>query len=287
MSMLITIISIIATAIISIFIARWQMRKNQVVHYFINSYDIGKGLTDDFPNFQLYYGNEMLSDNVKVLKGGFVNIGKKDIGDDGKTTEINLNLPKGCIVKAVKVSPFENGLIVDCPDINKVSQNVEKQKNENKMSFVIDGVFKTKEWFNYTAIIEAPKDMNSYMYRQLKLEHRIKDTKIKHLYLGPYYKNRLPLSNTMILLSILYVLLFLSLMVYTCLKPVDLYRIFAPYQGVNTYITSILFLALIIAFVYCSLILWTRWGRSGRVINILTEKHKSSDYSYMESLFIG
>ena len=72
------IISVISTAIISIAIANWQMKKNKVVHFYVNSYDIGKGLSNEFPDFQLHYGGKQLVDNVKVLKGGFMNIGRND-----------------------------------------------------------------------------------------------------------------------------------------------------------------------------------------------------------------
>ena len=52
--MITAIISIIAGAIISYFIAKWQMKKNKIVHFSINSYDIGKGLSDEFPEFKSY-----------------------------------------------------------------------------------------------------------------------------------------------------------------------------------------------------------------------------------------
>lgn len=77
--MVTTIISIILSAIIAFFIAKWQMKKNKIVHFSINSYDIGKGLSNEFPEFQLHYDGENLSNNVMVLKGGFMNVGRNDI----------------------------------------------------------------------------------------------------------------------------------------------------------------------------------------------------------------
>ena len=143
-----TIISIIASGVIAYLIARWQMKKNQIDHYFINSYDIGKGLTDDFPDFALHYGYEVLSNNVMVLQGGFMNTGRNDIGERDKKTEIKLVLPEGCAVKAVKVSPSVNGLKVCIED----SQRIEEKKRNDELCFEIDGVMKSKEWFNYIAI---------------------------------------------------------------------------------------------------------------------------------------
>ena len=74
-----TILSIIVSSIITFFIAKWQMKKNKIVHFSVNSYDIGKGLSNEFPDFQLHYGGEDLTDNVMVLKGGFMNTGRNDI----------------------------------------------------------------------------------------------------------------------------------------------------------------------------------------------------------------
>lgn len=175
------IISIVATAIVSVLIARWQMKKNQIDHYFINSYDIGKGLTDDFPEFQLHYGNEVLTNDVKVLKGGFINTGRNDIGENGKRTEIKMLLPEGCIVKDVKVFPLERGLVV-----NQFKCEYEKK---NEIVFCIDGLFKSDECFSYSAIIEAPTE-NKLLYDELKFEHRIKNTKeIQSYYVGLYDSN--------------------------------------------------------------------------------------------------
>ena len=47
-----TILSIIVSSIIAFFIAKWQMKKNKIVHFSVNSYDIGKGLSNEFPDFQ-------------------------------------------------------------------------------------------------------------------------------------------------------------------------------------------------------------------------------------------
>ena len=71
--MLEIIVSIVATAIVSIMIARWQMRKNEITHFFVNSFNVGKGLHNEFPQFNLTYEGEELSNEVLVLKGCFLN----------------------------------------------------------------------------------------------------------------------------------------------------------------------------------------------------------------------
>jgi hypothetical protein len=172
-----TIISIvlgIAGIIFTYFIARWQMKKSRIDHYLINSYDIGKGLTDEFPGFSLHYGNEVLSKNVKVLKGGFINIGRNDIGDDDRTTDIRIILPEGCVVKAVNVCPLGSGLIV--------KSRIDEEKR-NVICFRVEGLLISKECFDYTAIIEAPDDMNN-IDNKLVFNHRIKNTTIQNTYIG-------------------------------------------------------------------------------------------------------
>lgn len=280
------IISIVATAIISVLIAIWQMKKNRIDHYFINSYDIGKGLTDEFPDFSLHYGDEMLVNNVKVLQGGFMNTGNRDIGDDGKLTGFKLILPNGCVVKNAKVSPLKNGLKVNCPIKNEDCWIIEQKREENELCFEIDGVMKSKEWFNYTAIIETPNGMGD-LYKQLGLDHRIKDTTLRHLYLGPYYKKKLSSSKTMVIMSVLYFPLFLSMIIFICLKPEHLFNAFDFTKVNNLFVFMILFMGQIILSGICFAVLAERWGRRGRVANELMKKKSSSDYYLFESLFVG
>lgn len=174
------IISIIISGIIAFLIAKWQMKKNRIDHYIINSYNIGKGLTDDFPEFQLHYGEEVLSDNVKVIQGGFINTGRNDIGDDGKHIDIKLLLPDGCLVKAVKINPLVSGLAVQ--------QVVDKNVINNIAVFSIDGVFKTDECFEYKIIADVPENIEN-VEDKLSFEHRIKNTKdIQNVFVGRFQK---------------------------------------------------------------------------------------------------
>ena len=165
------IISIIATAIISIIIAKWQMKKNKIVHFTINSYDIGKGLSDEFPKFKLQYDSETLSKNVSVLKGGFMNTGKNDI----EQPDFTLILPKDCVVKTIKITPSTNNL--------KVKATIDEEKT-NAIQFTIDGIFISDEYFEYTAIVEVPERLGD-LDDSLTFNHRIKNTeKINNIYVG-------------------------------------------------------------------------------------------------------
>ena len=195
------IFSIIVTAVISIIIARWQIKKNRIVHFYSNSYDIGKGLSNEFPDFQLHYGGEKLVDDVKVLKGGFMNIGRKDIDGLKGEYDIKLILPEGCKIKAFTISPSTEDLVV--------TANNDKE-NDNILCFGVNDVLKTDEYFKYSAIVEAPKDIK-YLYDKLKFHHRILNTeKIRNVYLGqqrPLFSKKIitGLISIMVLLSIIFI----------------------------------------------------------------------------------
>jgi hypothetical protein len=169
-AIVIAIISIIAGAGISFLIAKWQMRRKKIVHFFVNSYEIGKGLSIEFPEFQLTYKGEGLSDNVCVIKGGLMNIGKKDIDGLKGESDIIMNLPQGCNVRALKVRPSNGQLYI------------KTNFNENSIDFGINELFVSDEYFEYTAIVE-----NIDNPPNVKFSHRIKDTKkeIENIVVGP------------------------------------------------------------------------------------------------------
>ena len=199
------IISIIATAIISVLIANWQMKKNKIVHFTINSYDIGKGLSDEFPEFKLQFDGETLSKNVSVLKGGFMNTGRNDI----EKPEFTLNLPKGCVVKTIKVTPLTNNL--------KVKATINQEKT-NSIQFVIEGIFISDEYFEYTAIVEVPKEIGN-LVDKLTFQHRIKNTeKINNAYVGQYQRVAKRKKHVNIV-TFCYTLLFIPLILLLCLYP--------------------------------------------------------------------
>lgn len=175
--MVATIISVIVSAIIAFFIAKWQMKKNRIAHYTINSYSIGKGLRDDFPEFELHYSGDTLSNDVRVLKGGFMNTGENDI----ENTDFTMILPDRCVVKAMKVTPITDNLIV------KANVNADKK---NTIQFVVDGIFIPNEYFEYTIIVEVQDGVDD-LDDELSFQHRIKNTeKIKNTFVGEYQQEK-------------------------------------------------------------------------------------------------
>jgi len=167
-----TILSIIASSIIAFFIAKWQMKKNKIVHFSVNSYDIGKGLSNEFPDFQLHYGGEDLTDNVMVLKGGFMNTGRNDIDALKGDSDIKLILPEECVVKTVKVLPSTQELHINT-DIKG-----------NIINFGICDDLRADEFFKYTAIVETSEEIDN-LHDKLSFRHRIRNTeKIRGTYIG-------------------------------------------------------------------------------------------------------
>lgn len=180
--MVTTIFSIVATILITWFFAKWQMRKNKITHFSINSYDIGKGLRDEFPDFKIHYGDENLVQNVKVFKGGFMNVGHNDVTSFNGETDIKLSLPSGCIVKAVNIIPSND-------DLHVVANRAESELNVINFGISSD-ILKSNEYFEYTAIIETGKEERN-LYDRLNFRHRIPNTaKIHNTYVGQVNRYR-------------------------------------------------------------------------------------------------
>ena len=308
--MLVTIISIVATAIISIFIAKWQMKKNKIVHFTINSYDIGKGLSDEFPEFKLHFGDEVLADNVMVLKGGFMNVGRNDVTGLKGENDIKLILPDGCKVKAVTISPSTDDL--------KVDANKDNNK-ENILNFGIAEILKTDEYFKYMVIVEASNDVKS-LHSMLKFSHRLSNTdKIKNTYIGlqrnMFRKRFYKMMISFMVLMTLFVITFFSYqnLRYNIYKKVNNQEVkihIDPYS--NLYVNeglSIPFISgnkisldelkneykivpitefrlssiesvmaiflLLLSLVYILLAYYIAWGRNGHIVNVLKENEES------------
>lgn len=209
MSILTTIISIIAGGIITYLIARWQMKKNSIVHFFINTYDIGKGLSNEFSSLTLHYNDEILSNNVRVLKGGFINTGKNDIDALKGDSDIKLVFPKDFIVKACNISPTRNDLTI--------SSSIDSEKR-NIIYFGIKEVFKSDEFFEYTTIVEVPENIED-LNDNLTFQHRIKNTReITNTYVGPVSKSTKG-KKYLGIISIIFGVFWLLPMVFSYLFP--------------------------------------------------------------------
>lgn len=161
---------IIITSIVGVIVAKWQIKKNKIIHFSINSYDVGKGLHNEFPKFQLTYENKELNNEVQVLKGGFINIGRNDITGLKNDSDINIILPKGCSLKDIKIKQLSDDLDVSA---------CRSEKAPNIINFSIDEKFMSGEGFEYTAIIETTEEIKN-LHHKIDFKHRIPNTsKIK------------------------------------------------------------------------------------------------------------
>ncbi len=163
------IITMVVTIIISVPLALWQIKKNSIVHYSINSYDIGKGLSDEFPEFLLTYKGDALSNDVIVFKGCFMNRGRNDINTFKGTSDIKLIFPKDCILKAVTVSPSVEEM--------KVKATIDEFEG-NIINFGIADFMGSGEFFKYTAIMEVEKYIKE-IQNSISFYIRINDVKRK------------------------------------------------------------------------------------------------------------
>lgn len=168
-----TFISIVLSTIFAIVITwyftRKQMKKNEITHFFINSYDVGKGLHNEFPKFQLTYDNKELSNEVLVLKGGFINTGRNDITGLKNDSDINIILPKGCSFREIKIKQLSDDLGV----------TISNNRDPNIISIGIDEKYMSGESFEYTAIIETTEEIKN-LHSKIEFKHRIPNTsKIK------------------------------------------------------------------------------------------------------------
>lgn len=163
MEITITIIIGILGMLITWFLTKKQMKRNEICHFSINSYDVGKGLQDIFPDFRLTYDNKEFKNEVQVLKGGFVNIGRNDITGLENKSDIKMILPEGCSLKDIKIEQLSEELNVNaCSDAT----------TSNVINIGIDKKIMSGEGFKYTALIESTEVIKK-LHRKIKFKHRI------------------------------------------------------------------------------------------------------------------
>ncbi len=192
------IISVLATYLVTWYFTKKQMKKNEITYFSINSYDVGKGLHDEFPSFQLNYKGEELHNEVHVLKGGFVNTGK-DISNLKGDSELSIILPKDSTLKDIHIQKSNPRLEVDYKYDEKQSDIID---------FCISGDFMQNEGFNFSAIIETTELLDP-LFTVLELKYRIPNTNLKEEYTAQVYKPRKGLGFFFILAGM--VMLFLCL----------------------------------------------------------------------------
>ena len=157
------IVSALITFLVTWYFTKKQMKRNEICHFSINSYDVGKGLQDIFSNFRLTYDNKEFENEVQVLKGGFVNIGRNDITGLENNSDIKMILPEGCRLKEIKIEQLSEELSVNaCSDAT----------TPNVINIGIDKKIMSGEGFKYTALIESTEVIKK-LHSKIKFKHRI------------------------------------------------------------------------------------------------------------------
>lgn len=136
-------------------------------------------ITQNFPDLTVQFRNQPVSDNLVLLKGYFINTGKKDISREMTEQQITLNVPvefEWVECKVVKCSP---SLKADAHIHGKAEIRLET------------GLWKVKEFFRFEALAKVPVvkvDPDNLptdyptrrLMRALTFSHRIADSKEIH-----------------------------------------------------------------------------------------------------------
>ncbi len=179
-----TLISIIVSFIVAWYFAKKQMKKNEITHFSISSYNIGKSLHNEFPKFQLIYENEKIPNNIQILKGGFINTGDNDIVGLKNKSDLTISLPESCVFREIKITKTSEGL--------EVAANI-LEDTPNIIDFAINEKIISGESFEYAAIVETKEDINR-LYSFANFKHRIPNTsKIKNEFIGQQTRKKVPL----------------------------------------------------------------------------------------------
>lgn len=164
---ILAIIGIVASIIITRYYTRLQMAKNQISHFAIKSFDVGKGLREMFPDFQMLYHGKSLAKYARVCQGSFRNTGSKDIHNN-EGFGFSLIFPEECVIKAIRVIPSTEDL--------SINTQIDA-KEPNKVYFYINELIRTSEEFKYTVLLESSEYIKN-PFGRLSFSNRIPNTRI-------------------------------------------------------------------------------------------------------------
>jgi hypothetical protein len=177
------IAGIAVTVILGIWAIVINMRYNKNVQI-TYAHELAIALTDDitqnFPNLKVLFHNQPVSDNLVLLKGYFINTGKKDISREMIEKQITMKLPNDFEWVECKVVEHSPTL--------KATANM---TGKTEISFDT-GLWKMREYLKVEALAKVPvvkadpdnlpKDYPTRrLLNALTFPHRITDSKTVHL----------------------------------------------------------------------------------------------------------
>lgn len=255
----IQLLGILLGGVIAWLVMKWQIRKKKIDHFIISQEDFGKRLSKDYPGFKLTYAGQELSEGVRVLKGGFIYFGEKDIESKNNAVEIKVEL----YGKNDKTSSNNISIIgVEIPFYKK-GVTVNKEFEGNTIIFRISHAFRTNDYIIYSAIVKLEKDDAMYIQQDCS-STQITDTIIKTKYMGSIQKYNNDKKVVKIILPALYLSFVASMIIIQNIS--------------NTFGINNLYVILLCVILFIALIIYSAYGliklrRNRRIIKII-EKDK-------------
>lgn len=168
-SIILTVFGILATVLFGIWAVvirrRYPGEITFVVEDCIGLFDT---IVKNFPELAVLYQEKPVSHGLVLLKGTFLNSGKKDITPEMVEDKATLNLPDNFKWLAVKI-------VAQSPNVRAC---VEVEPNLLRLS---TGLFRCKEYFKFEALAEVPvpdknNSINKNLLTNIRTSHRIADT---------------------------------------------------------------------------------------------------------------
>ncbi len=197
---ILAVAGIVATVLIgfwAIVMALRYHRSVQITYAHDHAIALIDDITQNFPELKVLFRDQPVSDNLVLLKGYFINTGRKDISSEMTEKPITLKLP----------TDFEwiECKVVECSPSMKVTATIAG----NNEILLETGLWKVKEYIKIEALAKVPvvkadpdnlpKDYpTSRLLNVLKFPHRIADSKSiletgvprREFRASRFYKNR-------------------------------------------------------------------------------------------------
>lgn len=176
--LIITLGGIILTAIFGFWTIILYLKKKypcKIIFVAQNIIGLYDSLVKNLPELTVLYNGKNVEENLFLLRGAFLNNGKKDITEAMVEKELTLHLPKRYKILTAKVTSEESGISVS-------SEIVDHQKIRFKL-----GLFRVEEFFKIEILIEDLSTIKSVrdsvleaeinIFRNIYFTHRIADTR--------------------------------------------------------------------------------------------------------------
>lgn len=168
-SMLISIITGgIITVIVGYIFYKLQIKKPTIHYKLSEPLDIGKGLSELFPDFSLTFQSHPLKGNIKVIKGTIINDSDESIKTAEGFRDFTVELPKTCTFLDVQTYNLSYGLVV---------KHAIDSSAKNIIRFEMPSYFLSNNSFEFAALFDDSSGNSNHII----MDTTIPDTKLKDL----------------------------------------------------------------------------------------------------------